>query len=114
MSQRLEAAGVFQRWRDKLNQMSEFTVMGLPEATLVTIVETYTELRRRAWTDEAIFTAIERHRSTFVSEGRLPIPLTLQDYVLYRLGLEHGHAEPRLSDQFVADAIRRSLAYFGG
>ena len=114
LRQRLEADGVFEQWLDEFNQMTEFQVMGTPEATLVTIVETYSELRRRGGlTDEAIFTAIERHRSTPTEGGHLPNPLTLQSYVFYRVELEHGHGELRITDRYVADLIRSSLAYFG-
>lgn len=115
LRERLEAAGIFNQWRDEFDQMTETAVMGIPEATIVTIVETYAELRRRpGWTDEAIFTAIERHRNTFIPGGQLPTPLTLTRYVSYRLELEHGHGDLRLTDEFIADAVRRSLVYFGG
>lgn len=38
---------------------------------------------------------------------------TLQGYVFYRVELEHGHGELRITDRFVADLIRSSLTYFG-
>jgi hypothetical protein len=115
LRQRLEGSGVFSQWRAEFNQMTDAMVMGIPEAAIVTIVETYTQFRSRpGWADEAIFDAIERHRSAFTLGGQLPSPLTLTGYVSYRLELEHGHGDLRLTDEVTANAVRQSLVYFGG
>lgn len=84
-------------------------VAGMPEATIATIVESYTVLRGKGLKDEEIFWRIEEHRSGLGCE-QLSVPLTLESYVLYRLELEYP--EVRLSEQLVRLLIARSRAYF--
>lgn len=84
----------------------EIVIMGLPEATIVTIVESYWMMKDMTTkSDKEIFEVIERHRKTlFPESGPMPSPLTLSNYIKYRLNIEHSHGVP-ISNKFIDDAI---------
>ena len=67
--------------------------MGLPEATIVSIVETYWMMEHQTkFSDKEILEAIERHRQIlFPESGPMSSPLTLSNYIKYRLHIEHSH-----------------------
>jgi hypothetical protein len=94
-----------------IDSLSETELMGLPEATLVTIVETYWQLKNQGLSDEEILEAIERHRASFLDSGKLPSQLTLSNYIKYRIGLEHSHGIP-ISDDFIEEAIKQATKAF--
>ena len=95
-----------------IDSLSETMLMGLPEATIMTIVETYCMMKRQGnLPDEEIFEAIEAHRSMLGDTGTIPSPLTLSSYIKYRLGLEHSHGAP-LRSKFVDKAIEEAKRFF--
>jgi hypothetical protein len=95
-----------------VDALSDLELMGLPEATIVTIVETYCTMKRQAnLPDEDIFEAIEAHRSMFGDTGTMPSSLTLPSYIKYRLGLEHSHGVP-ISTKFIDEAIEEAKKFF--
>ncbi|MBN1103473.1 MAG: hypothetical protein JXL84_08700 [Deltaproteobacteria bacterium] len=74
----------------EVESLSEFELMSLPEATLVTIVESYMILtKKQGILPEEALGLIENHRSTLRS-GEIPRPLTLASYIKYRLALDHA------------------------
>jgi hypothetical protein len=90
----------------KVYDFPEIVIMGLPEATIVTIVESYWMMKDMTTkTDKEIFESIERHRKIlFPESGPMPSPLTLSNYIKYRLNIEHSHGVP-ISNKFIEDAI---------
>src|SRR5438552_317809 len=78
---------------DLVDQQSDEDVLGTPEATIVTIVESYISLKRLGIPESDILARIEKHRS-MIGAGTLPTPLTLQSYVRYRVSLEYAHTAP--------------------
>jgi len=87
-----------------VDSMSEEILMGLPEATLFWIVENYSLHKIQGIEDKDTFQAIENHRSNMGKAGILPIPLNLEDYVKYRVKLEHQEGSP--SDKLIEEAIK--------
>jgi hypothetical protein len=90
----------------KVDDFPEIVLMGLPEGTIVSIVETFWMMKGQTnASDKEILEAIERHRKTlFPESGSMPSPLTLSNYIKYRLVVEHPHGVP-ISNEFVDDAI---------
>jgi hypothetical protein len=89
-------------------------LMGTPEATLVTIVETYWHFKIQGHNDETIFDAIESHRAKFEpAPSGVSHPVSLNNYVKYRLRLEH---EPtvEMTDDLVETCIQESNKFFAG
>lgn len=81
---------------------------GLPESTIITIVETWATLLKKGFSEAEIFARIEEHRSRVFPRGCLPSPLTLADYVKYRIRLEHAHGAP-IDESFVEAAIDTAI-----
>src|SRR5260370_25368810 len=71
-----------------VQKMDDAVVMGTPEGTIVTIVETYHVLRRRGASATEAFAVIENHRSMLIS-GKMPNSADLYEYIKYRVRLEH-------------------------
>lgn len=88
---------------ESLFEYSDVELMGSPEATVVTIVETYLELHHQGVPDDEIFEAIERHRQT-TGRGQLPKPLNLDSYIKYRLRIEH-RSRKRMNNEEIDFAI---------
>lgn len=86
--------------------------MGLTEARIVTIVETYWQLGNQGLSDKEIFEAIENHRA-IMGAGTIPSPLTLSTYIKYRVGLEHSGIAP-ISETFIDEAIKEATAHYKG
>ena len=94
-----------------IDSLSETMLMGLPEATIVTIVETWAMLKKQGVSEEEILQRIEAHRASFGDYGDLPKPLTLPSYIKYRLDLEHGHGAT-ISEKFIDYAIEAAKQMF--
>src|SRR5205809_975029 len=80
-----EAIGITPKMVD---QQSDDVLIGTPEGTVVTIVETYHSLRDSGASLVEALVAIEQHRNQFIS-GRMPISASLSTYISYRVRLEH-------------------------
>lgn len=94
------------------DSISSLQLAGVPEASIVAIVQTYVSLNKRGVPDAEIFRSIETHRSRLFPKGMMPAPLTLGTYVKYRVELEHPTATG-LNDSFIEAAIERSRQAFG-
>ena len=94
-----------------INSLSESVLMGLPEATIVTIVETYWQLKGQGVSEEEILEKIENHRASLGDSGTLPSQLTLSNYIKYRLKLEHSQGAP-ISSAFIDEAIQEANEAF--
>ncbi len=105
------AAAMFGATPDAIEALPLEMLMGLPEATIVSIVEAWTQGKSQGIPEEHVFQLIEAHRS-MVAEGTMPEAPTLQSYVNYRVALEHGHGAP-LAVGHVDDCIRQAREFFG-
>ncbi|OPY85870.1 MAG: hypothetical protein A4E65_00039 [Syntrophorhabdus sp. PtaU1.Bin153] len=91
----------------KVDYISEVQLAGLPESTIVTIVETWAILQKGGVSDSEIFSLIEKHRSQVFSGGEIPempSPLDLTSYIKYRLRIEHSDGAP-IDESFIETAI---------
>jgi len=95
-----------------IDSLSDTKLMALPEATIVTIVETYWQSKNQGLSDKETFEAIENHRA-IIGAGTIPSPLTLSTYIKYRVGLEHSGIAP-ISENFIDEAIKEATAYYKG
>ncbi|MBW1991910.1 MAG: hypothetical protein JRI59_07310 [Deltaproteobacteria bacterium] len=106
----------------EINKMSDNQLMGLPEASIVAICETYYKLKSQGMSDEDTFKIIEDHRAILSGSGELPSPLTLNSYIKYRIShelnwsLSQGsisfYARASFSDEFVDKAIKEASRFF--
>jgi hypothetical protein len=71
-----------------VSNMSVEEAMGSPEGTVVTIVDTYHDLRANGASAAEALAAIEKFRSS-IAPGSMPRGCGLEDYVKYRVRLEH-------------------------
>ena len=85
-------------------------VMGLPEASIAVIVESYVALKRQGLSDESIFRRIEEHRS-MNGGGIIPGELNLKSYIKYRFPYDHPTGELP-SDRFLELAIEKARKFF--
>jgi len=86
-----------------VDSLGTMQLHGLPEAAIVTIVETYALSLKSGAPEEAILNYIENHRSQ-IGAGTLPRPLNLDSYIKYRIEIEHSHGAP-ISEEFISEAI---------
>ncbi len=91
-----------------VNALSELELFGLPEATIVSIAETWISLVARGVDEFDIAFAIEAHRGS--PEGA-SVPIALAPYIKYRITLEHSHGAP-ISEEHLDYAIGRAVRYF--
>ena len=90
----------------RINSMSKEVLMKVPEATIVTVVEAYAQLKKEGFAEQDIFQKMEDQKARTADTATLPAPLTLSNYVKYRLKLEHPHSV-QFSDDFIDATIRR-------
>ena len=92
-----------------IDDLPEIVLLGLPEGTIVSIVESYWMMKDMTTkSDKDILEAIEHHRKTlFPESGPMPSPLTLSNYVKYRLNVEHSHGVP-ISNEFIDNCIKKA------
>lgn len=103
-----ESMGFNESMIDALGTME---LMGIPEAAIVTIVETYALSLKSGAPEEAILNHIENHRSQ-LGAGSMPVPLNLETYIKYRIEIEHGHGAP-ISEQSISKAISIARGQYG-
>ena len=89
-----------------VDSLGPMELAGIPEAAIVTIVETYALSKRSGASDLDIFNHIEAHRSQ-IGSGTMPDPLDLESYIQYRIEIENSTDAP-ISRQFVSDAVQLS------
>ena len=87
-------------YRPHIKELSNIKLIGTPEGTLVTIVDTVVKLQRKGMLLKPILTSIENHRSRIGSESATfekilaislgPDPgMSVQLYCQYRMDIEH-------------------------
>lgn len=103
-----ESMGFSESMVDNLDSMQ---LMGLPEAAIATIVETYALSLKSGAPEAAILNHIENHRSQLGS-GSMPSPLNLDSYIKYRIEIEHEIGAP-ISEEFISSAIQATRAQYG-
>ena len=96
-----------------IDNLPDTMILGLPEATIAYIVDTYLLLKRQGSSENDALKAIENHRASFGDSGTLPSPLTLQNYIKYRLKIEHSGGAP-ISQEFINRAIKEAVGFFTG
>lgn len=97
----------------KVESLPEIVLLGLPEGTIVTIVETYFAKKKDSSpSDEVVLYSIEKHRKILFPESRImPTPLTLSSYIKYRLKIEHPHGVG-ITNESIDAAIKRATEVF--
>jgi hypothetical protein len=93
----------------KVDDFPEVVLIGLPEGTIVSIVETFWMMKNQTnFSDKEILETIERHRKTLYPEsGHMPSPLSLSNYIKYRLNIEHSQGVP-ISDEFIDECVKKA------
>ncbi len=94
-----------------IDSLGTTELMGIPEAAIVTIIETYALSLKSGAPEEAILNHIENHRSQ-LGTGSMPVPLNLETYIKYRIEIEHDHGAP-ISEQFISKAISFTREQYG-
>ncbi len=95
---------------EMVDQQPDDVVIGTPEGTVVTIIETYHALRDSGASLAEAVIAIEQHRNQFM-RGRMPIAASLSTYINYRVQLEHADG-PKLPPGSVARAIIEATKFY--
>ena len=100
-----------------LEDKSIKVIMGSPEATIVTIVETYFILKIKNMAEKDIFDKIEEHRNKMFGhtsgvEHLMSKNMKLNEYIKYRIEKEYVSLKPQagLTNEFIEEAIKRALA----
>ena len=71
----------------QVRKMPEIELMGTPEATVATIVKTYDLGKQSGVCEQEILSNIEAHRGD--STSRFNPEMSLREYIVYRVALEH-------------------------
>lgn len=95
---------------EAIDELPPEMIMGLPEATIVSIVEAWTQGRSQQIPEEKIFQFIEAHRS-MGPQGKLHASPTLSSYVRYRIDLECGHAHPPFPQRTSSTVFVRHISF---
>lgn len=93
-----------------IDNLPEKLLIGLPEATLFWIVENYWQYKNQGLADADILESIENHRASFGKAGILSEQLTLENYIKYRVRLEHQDGTP--TDKLIKEGIREVTKEF--
>lgn len=94
------------------DSLSAFQLAGLPEGTLVAIVETWSILHKSGMEDGEILSRIENHRSNMFPRGQMPTPPNLLNYIKYRIELEHSEGAP-IKEKFIDLAVDLTRKAYG-
>jgi hypothetical protein len=86
-----------------IDSLSVEVLTGIPEATIVTIVDAFAQLKIKGMAQVAVLNAIERSRTGGSAEN-VPDEMTLEAYVEYRINREHG-AEVTLSPKHIFESV---------
>ncbi|MBK8322069.1 MAG: hypothetical protein IPL06_04875 [Betaproteobacteria bacterium] len=97
----------------ELARLSHAQLGRLPEATIVTVVHGWFELKADGHPDADILREIEGRRKKEYGEESLPGDLTLESYARYRLRLEHPREEKAHDAIFVMQAVHRARQVLG-
>ena len=96
----------------EIDSLEGLKLDGMPESTIVSIVELYCALKGTGAQENEILQYIETAREGVrQSIGEMPSNLTLNSYINYRLKTEHNNTSG-LTDKFISYAIKASLNHF--
>jgi hypothetical protein len=95
-----------------IKSLPESALFGLPEATIVSIVEAWAALKKSGATDDQAMLQVEMQRSSAGVGGALLDTSNLALYVLFRVSLEHGDRAP-IEGDFLEMAIGRACDAYG-
>jgi len=93
-----------------IDKMNQTMLLSLPEATIASIIETYAVYKSQGLYDTEILEAHEAEHPVNCATTK-PRPLTLTNYIKYRVAVEHGHDAP-ISEYFIEHEIQKSLEFF--
>lgn len=96
----------------QVEALSMVELMGMPEATVLTIVETLADLTQRGVPVANAIFQIERHRSTTVRGPGVPEPHHPVSFIAYRVLLEHGANVPGLTDAWFRRTVLTASQHF--
>ncbi len=101
------------RTKKDIDDMPEMVLMGLPEATLVSIVHQYWLLKiDKDRSDQNILKTIERDKGQLtIASNAMPSYESLASYIKYRLYLDHSDGAP-ISENFIHAAIQKANAAY--
>lgn len=95
-----------------LDDLSLEQIYMLPEASIVTMVETFVGLRRKGVPARQAIEAIEQFRAQTFGSLPLPLPTSFFDFVAARIHLEHKQGA-QLDEEFIDNAVHTSATVFG-
>ncbi len=72
-----------------VEDLSQLQISQTIEASICSIVESFSMMQRRGSSERAALLAIEHHRSK-IGQGEMPEPLSLASYIHYRFKLEYS------------------------
>ena len=98
---------------DMVDELPLPMLMGMPEATLVTIVEAFATLKRTGLSDAKAFQQIESSRADSHA-GDIPVGMTLEAYCGYRVSREHPEQDGQgeISDKHIFECVELSRTLY--
>ena len=97
----------------ELKRMPAQGILGLPEGTIVTIIQTYSQLIHKRALHEQALLAIENHRQQIGSEQINLKQMSLDDYVAYRLRIELPNGPmPGMDDYWFNSCMQAACQQF--
>ncbi len=93
-----------------IDSMPIEVIMGLPEATIFSIVESWAQCLNGNISPMRILQLIEAHRCG-AAEGEMPYSLSLEVYIRYRVKLEHSEGAP-ISDAHIDNCIFQARKFY--
>jgi len=94
---------------DMVDSLSGMQIRSLPEAGILSNVETYLKMKKLGATDLDVFQRIEAHRSRMVS-GTMPDGCDLRRYIKYRVHLENSQGAP-ISNESIDSSINQAIEF---
>lgn len=93
-----------------IDQQPNEILIGTPEGTVVTIIESYLALRDAGTPLAETILTIEQYRNKVIT-GEMPLSASLNTYIKYRVKLEHGDGPP-ISWSSIGRTMIRTMKFF--
>ncbi|CAK8715354.1 MAG: hypothetical protein CDV28_11738 [Candidatus Electronema aureum] len=93
-----------------IDSMPIEVIMGLPESTIFSIVESWAQCLNKNISPMRILQLIEAHRCR-AAEGEMPYSLSLEVYIQYRVNLEHSEGAS-ISDAHIDHCIYQARKFY--
>lgn len=97
---------------NQVDSLTKSQLMMLPEASIATIVETYTQLTRRGASAQSALSQIDAHRASGFGSERSTQTSNLFDYVADRMRIENDQSV-EMDQAFIDSAVFTSAKVFG-